>query len=78
MKLWDSEGNEFTIIGGVKDGYGLTLRGDAGDKEISIHDLKFYRVHSPEKWEAMEVIHKAIMNGDLTIAELRKMMGKNK
>jgi hypothetical protein len=76
MKLWDSEGNEFTIIGSVKDG--LTLRGDAGDKEISIHDLKFYRARSPETWEAMEAIHKAIMSGDLTIAELRKIMGKNK
>jgi len=74
MKLWDSEGNEFTIIGGVKDG--LTLRGEAGDKEISIHDLKFYRGCPPEQYEAMEQLQAALINGDITIEDIRKYRNK--
>ena len=45
-KLKDKEGNVFTIKDYTKslEGKinGITLKGEAGEKEISIHDLKFY------------------------------------
>ena len=41
-KLVDSDGNEFTVTGKRKDA--IELRGTAGDKEISIHDLEFYTI----------------------------------
>ena len=74
MKLWDSEGNEFSIIGGVNNG--LTLRGEAGDKEISMHDLQFYKGYPPEQYEAMEQLQAALINGDITIEEIRKYRNK--
>jgi len=75
MKIWDSEGNEFTIMGGVKDG--LSLRGEAGDKEISIHDLKFYKGYPPEQYEAMEQLQAALISGEITIEEIRKYRKEN-
>jgi len=43
----DSEGNEFVVEGftfsleGVLNGF--YLKGERGDKEISLHDAKFYK-----------------------------------
>ena len=76
MKFWDTEGNEFTVAGS-KAPDRLILRGVDGDKEISVFDLKDYRAYPPEEWEAMEAIVKALKNGDITVPELRKMMGKD-
>ena len=45
-KVMDSENNIFTItkLTFDREGYhnGFALRGEAGEKEISKHDLKFY------------------------------------
>lgn len=39
-KVKDSEGNIFTVISII--GNAVTLRGEAGEKEICFSDLKFY------------------------------------
>lgn len=47
MKVKDSEGNIFTVTGYTFERItnklnGVTLKGAAGEKQISIHDLEFY------------------------------------
>jgi len=46
-KVKDSEGNIFTVTGYTFEQItnklnGVTLKGEAGEKQISIHDLEFY------------------------------------
>lgn len=72
-KLYDREGNEFTIAGSIHPDK-IKLK----DKDGSIHlvcanDLgKTYVSHPPEVWKAMEAVIAMLDSGELTHEDLRK------
>jgi len=71
MRVWDSEGNEFTIQGG--HGNSITLKGQGGEKEIAASDLKFYRGYPPDVWDAMEKILQMVKEGKITQNDLERL-----
>ena len=70
MRVYDSEGNEFTVSGG--HGSTITLRGQGGEKEIAASDMKFYKPLPPAIYENYNKLHAALKSGAVTIEDFKK------
>ena len=70
MKVYDSDGNEFAIIGGR--GNILILKGTNGEKEIHAKDLKSYTAYPLDVIRDMEKILEMVKSGELTVDMINK------
>lgn len=72
-KLYDREGNEYTIAGSIHPDM-IKLKNKKGEIHIvNASDLgKTYVSHPPEVWKAMEAIVAMLDSGELTHEDLRK------